>query len=508
MTGKVYLVGAGPGDPGLITVKGRDCLRRADAVVYDALANPAFLEEAPPEAERIFVGKSRGRHHRPQEQINTLLADLALQAKTVVRLKGGDPYVFGRGGEEAMHLADCGIPFEVVPGITAGFAAAAYAGIPLTHRDFTTSLALVTGHEHPDKKMSSLDWEKLATGVGTLVFYMGMANLELIARELIAHGRPAKTPVAIVQRATTPHQRTLSTTLGEVVERVRETQIKPPAVIIVGEVVRLREALRWFDNRPLFGRRVLVTRAADQAASFAALLESRGAEALICPTIATVPPESWQDLDREIANLPETDVLILTSAHAVDVFFARLRAAGRDLRALAGIQLAVVGPKTGRALEARGLTPELIPPDYRAEGVIEMLRTWGVAGKRVLYPRAELARDIIPRELAALGAEVADPVAYRTVAPAAGRERLLELLAGQKPDVVTFTASSTVDNFVRMVGEKEARDLLKDVVVASIGPLTSAAARRYGLEVTVEPADFTLEALTEALVDYFANAQP
>ncbi|HEX9873548.1 MAG TPA: uroporphyrinogen-III C-methyltransferase, partial [Deferrimonas sp.] len=271
--GIVYLIGAGPGDPGLITVKGLSCLRRADVVIYDYLANPSFLDAAPPHAERIYVGKRKGVHHLPQEEINALLVEKARQGKTVARLKGGDPYVFGRGGEEALHLHRAGVAFEVIPGVTSSFAAAAYAGIPLTHRDFTTSLALVTGHENPEKKLSSLDWEKLATGVGTLVFYMGMANLPLIAGELMAHGRAADTPVAVIRWATTPRQETLVATLGTLVEKVRQSGIKPPAIIIIGEVVNLRDELRWFDNRPLFGKRILVTRSAEQAGAFSALLE-------------------------------------------------------------------------------------------------------------------------------------------------------------------------------------------------------------------------------------------
>ena len=290
--GIVYLIGAGPGDRGLITVRGLECLRRADVVVYDYLANPAFLDEAPATAEHHYVGKTRGRHQAPQEEINALLEAKAREGKTVARLKGGDPYVFGRGGEEALHLHRCGIPFEIVPGVTAGFAAAAYAGIPLTHRDFTTSLALVTGHEDPDKKMSSLDWSKLATGVGTLVFYMGMANLPLIVRELMAHGRPASTPVAVVRWATTPRQQTLTGTLADIVVQVRETGLKPPAVIIVGEVIRLREELQWFENRPLFGRRIVVTRTAEQAGDFNRLLEEQGALPIGCPVIEIVPPQN------------------------------------------------------------------------------------------------------------------------------------------------------------------------------------------------------------------------
>jgi uroporphyrinogen III methyltransferase / synthase len=502
--GIVYLIGAGPGDPGLITVKGLDCLRRAEVVVYDYLANPQLLEAAPPSAERIYVGKVRGHHHRPQGEINALLAELANQGKVVARLKGGDPYVFGRGGEEALHLHRAGIPFEVVPGVTAGFAAAAYAGIPLTHRDCTTSLGLVTGHEHPEKKMSTLDWEKLATGVGTLVFYMGMANLELIARELITHGRPASTPVAVIQWATTPRQRTLVATLADVVEKVAAVRLAPPAIIVVGEVVGLRDELRWFDNRPLFGKRILVTRTAEQAGAFHQLLADQGAEAISCPVLEIGPPPSFEELDSAIRGLGEIDDLILTSANAVEAFFGRLKSAGRDLRALAGLTLVAVGPKTAAALAERGLSADLIPPDYRAEGVVALLRQRGVAGRRILYPRAELARDLIPRELAAAGALVTAPIAYRTLVPAAGGAELRRRLETREIDAVTFTSSSTVENFLAMVGG-DAVELLQGVAVVSIGPLTSATAQKHGLQVDVEPAASTLEAMVEAMVEYFKH---
>ena len=416
--GIVYLIGAGPGDPGLITVRGLECLRRAEVVIYDYLANPDFLREAP-NAEHLYVGKTRGCHHTPQERINALLAERAGQGKIVVRLKGGDPYVFGRGGEEAQFLARAGIPFEVVPGVTAGFAAAVYAGIPLTHRDFTTSLGLVTGHENPAKRVSSLDWEKLATGVGTLVFYMGIANLPLIAERLMAHGRPPQTPVALVRWATTPRQQTLVATLETVVEQVRETGFKPPAVIIVGEVVGLREELRWFDNRPLFGKTVMITRAADQAGEFSGLLEACGARVVECPTIRLVPPESWQEIDGAISRLPEFAWTVFTSVNAVNFFFGRLGEQGLDTRAFGPCRICAVGPKTAAALVPYGLKADLLPADYKAEGVVAAFRQLPVAGRKILFPRADRAREVIPTELCRLGAEVVAPVAYRNLLPEA-----------------------------------------------------------------------------------------
>ena len=503
--GIVYLIGAGPGDPGLITVKGMECLRKADVVVYDYLANPAFLNEAPESAERIYVGKRSGKHHSSQDQINQLLAAKAGEGKTVARLKGGDPYVFGRGGEEALCLHRAGIPFEVVPGVTAGFAAAAYAGIPLTHRDHTTSLCLITGHENPEKKMSSLDWEKLATGVGTLVFYMGMANLPLIGRELMAHGRPANTPVAIVRWATTTRQQTLVATLGDVVEKVSAAGFKPPAVIIVGEVVSLREQLRWFDTQPLFGKRVLVTRTAEQAGEFSALLEAEGAQVIECPTIRLVPVQDNSDLDAAIKSLAGFDWLVLTSANAVQFFFARLQSFGLDSRALGHCRVCAVGPKTAAAIRQHGIQPDLIPADYKGEGVVAAFAELNLAGKRVLFPRADKAREVIPKGLAAQGAEVIAPVAYCNQVPDALPPEALDALEAGEVDCVTFTASSTVENLAAILGPERFTRLLAGVPVASIGPITSKTCRQLGLEVAIEPEKYTLAALTEELVRYFAG---
>ena len=505
-SGIVYLIGAGPGDPGLLTVKGQQCLERATVVVYDYLANPRLLDHAPADAERIFVGKTRGRHHAPQEEINALLVRRAQEGETVVRLKGGDPFIFGRGGEEAVALHEAGVAFEIVPGVTSGFAVAAYAGIPLTHRDFTTSLGLITGHEDPARKVSSLDWSKLATGVGTLVFYMGMANLPLITEQLQTHGRPSETPVAVIQWGTTPRQRTVKGTLADIVTKVQEAGLKPPAIIVVGQVVNLRDQLAWFDNRPLFGRRILVTRSAEQAGNFIADLEALGAEAVSLPVIAIVPPPSWDELDAEIAELERTDVLILTSTNAVDMFFSRLATADRDSRALQGVQVAAVGPKTAQAIRRHGVVPDLVPEDYRAEGLVELLKAQGVVGQRILYPKASLARDVIPKELTALGAEVRAPLAYQTIAPPDGTERLRAILEQGPLAAVTFTSSSTVDNLLAMAGPEQ-RAVLEQAALFSIGPLTSATLRRHGLEVAGEPSKYTLEGMLDCMLDYF-QGQP
>ena len=502
--GKVYLIGAGPGDPGLMTLKGLACLRQADVVIYDYLANPVFLEEAP-DAEKIYVGKRQGVHCFPQDEIKRLLLEHARQGKIVARLKGGDPFIFGRGGEEALELARAGIPFEVVPGVTAAVAAAAYAGIPMTHRDHTTTLGFITGHEDPAKKLSRLDWEKLATSMGTLVFYMGLANLENICEQLVANGRSPETPVAVVRWATTPRQETLSGTLADIVAKVRSEGFKPPALIFIGEVVGLRETLRWFDNRPLFGKRVLVTRTADQAGAFMALLEAEGALAINCPMIEIVPPESYAKLDAALGELSQTDVLVLTSSNAVSAFFSRLAFLGYEVRDLKGVTVAVAGPKTAEAVQGHGLNPDVVADDYRAEGVIDKLLERGVSGQRVLYPRAELAREVIPTALAAAGARVLSPVAYRSRVPRGGD--LLSRIEGGEVDAVTFTASSTVDNFVAMLGEDAARKV-EGLPLFSIGPQTSETMVRHKLTVAAEASPSTLEGMVSAMLTYYTNINP
>lgn len=504
--GKVYLIGAGPGEPGLLTIKGRDCLALADVIIYDYLANPVLLGYARPDAERIYVGKSRGRHSIPQDEINQLLVDKAVAGLKVARLKGGDPYVFGRGGEEAAFLQQQQIPFEVVPGVTAGFAAAAYAGIPLTHRDITTSLALLTGHERPERKLSSLDWQKLATGLGTLIFYMGMTNLKMISEKLIKHGRAADTPVAVIQWATLPRQRTITGRLDDIAERVAEAGIEPPAVIIIGEVVRYREKLRWYDNLPLFGRRFLITRPYAQAASVVALLQAQGAETICIPTIEIAEPADWSDCDQALNQLSNYTGVILTSANGVDAFFNRMTVRGLDLRALAGVEIIAVGPKTAKAIEKRGLKPDLIPQDFRAEGVVTELLARGVEGKRYLYPRTEIARKLIPDSLSAAGAKVDAPIVYRTIAPAGKQEMIRHLLETGELDAICFSSSSTFDNLQTMFGD-ELKQLQKKTVFFSIGPLTSATIRKHGFEVALEPEKSTLDDLVAAMVEYYGNRE-
>ncbi len=503
--GIVYLVGAGPGDPSLITLRGVECLQRAGVVVYDYLANEQLLCHAPENAERIYAGKIGGRHNQGQDEINSLLVSKAAAGKVVVRLKGGDPFVFGRGGEECEALREAGIPFEVVPGVTAAVGAAAYSGIPLTHRDITASVAFVTGQEGKDKNESSIDWDRLSLGGGTVVFYMGITTLRRNMRRMMEHGRPSDTPVALVRWATTACQQVLVGTLADIADRAEASGFKPPAITIVGEVVALRDKLQWFDKRTLCGKKVVVTRAAEQAGEFSAKLTALGATVLECPTIKLVEPESWQLLDLAIRELAGYDWVVLTSGNAVRFFFQRLDALGLDARALGCCRICAVGPRTADELRSFGIKPDLVPADYKAEGVVDEFSRLDMHNSRVLFPRADKARDVIPRELKRLGAHVDSPVAYRNVFPERLPPETLFALEKRSVDCITFTSSSTVQNLAAMLGEELMMDMLKGVTVASIGPITSKSCRELGLKVDIEPESHTLDALTEALEAHFGQ---
>ncbi len=510
--GTVYLIGAGPGDPGLLTLRGAECLARADVVVYDYLANPVLLRHARPEAERLYVGKQGGGPRTEQQAINALIIERAKAGKSVARLKGGDPFVFGRGGEEAEELAAAGIPFEVVPGVTSAIAAPAYAGIPLTHRDHASSVVFVTGHEDPGKERSRIDWAALATGIDTLVFFMATRTLPEVVGRLLEHGRPPETPVAVVRWGTTPEQETVVGTLADIVEQVRERGIRPPALTVVGEVVRLRERLNWFEDKPLFGRRVVVTRAREQASEFAGALRELGAQAVEFPAIEIRPPESWDEVDAAVDRLAGYDWMVFTSVNGVRFFVERLRAAGRDIRALGPARICAIGPATAAAIEALGLRVDVVPSEYRAEAVVEALDAaagpGGLRGRRVLIPRAAAARDVLPRELSARGALVDVVAAYRTTIPAEAAADVRQLLAEGKIDAVTFTSSSTVRNFVEMLGREAAPALLARPTVAAIGPVTAETAARHGLRVDLVPESYTIAALTRALVDRLGRSRP
>lgn len=501
--GIVYLIGAGPGDIGLITVKGRDIIERADVIVYDYLANPKLLEWAKPNAEIIYVGKMGGSHTMSQDQINSLIVELCKHGKVVARLKGGDPFIFGRGGEEAQELLAAGLKYEVVPGVTSAIAAPAYSGIPLTHRDFTATVAFVTGHEDPAKDESNIHWDKLATGIGTLVFLMGIKNLPNIVENLVKNGRSPQTPVAVIRWGTRPEQKTVTGTLSTIVDIVEKEGIRPPAITVVGEVVSLKKELDWFEKKPLFGRKIIVTRAREQASDFAALLSASGADVMEFPTIETVAPPSWDSLDKAIDRLPDFDWVIFTSVNGVRFFVQRLRERGGDIRDLKGIKICAIGPKTAEAIENSGVRVDITPSEYRAEAIIASLGEAAVSGKKILIPRAKVAREVLPEELKKMGAEVTVADAYVTIKPEGRREEVREMLKKGEISAVTFTSSSTVANFMEMLGEDDARKLMNGTVVASIGPITSETARKYGLDPVIEPEDYTTAALAEAIEKYF-----
>ncbi len=498
--GKAYIIGAGPGDPGLVTLRAVEALKLADVVVYDNLVNEELLAYAPAGARRIYAGKRGGDHTLTQDKINELLVQETLDGRTVARLKGGDPFIFGRGGEEAEELATRGIPFEVIPGVTSAIAVPAYAGIPLTHRGFTSTVAFVTGHEDPTKEKSDIDWQALA-GIGTLVFLMGVKNLDQITGALISKGKPPETPAALIRRGTTPDQKVLSGTLATVADLAVKNRFKPPAILVVGKVVELRETLAWFDTKPLFGLGVVVTRPERQADDLAKLLAKQGARPIAFPTIAIEPPSDWSGLDAALAELESYHWIIFTSANGVHFFFERLRQKGKDVRDLKGVNICCIGPATARQLEARGIRADLVPKEFIAEGLLKSFAEIDLEGKKILIPRAAKARELLPEGLKKMGAEVVTATTYRTVSSGRKREELNARLAEGDVDVITFTSSSTVTNFVDIMGKDFA--LPPSVRVACIGPVTAGTAVKAGFKIDILEHEYTMEGLVRALVDHF-----
>lgn len=505
MRGKVYLVGAGPGDPGLITRKGFEAIQKADVIIYDRLANPILLDEAKEGVELIYVGKSGSHHTRTQMEINQLLVEKAQENKVVTRLKGGDPFIFGRGGEEIEELVEAGIPFEVVPGITSAIAVPAYAGIPLTHRELTSMVSFITGHEDPTKEESALDWAELAKAKGTLVFLMGVGNLSNIVANLTKFGRSPETPVALIQWGTRPEQRTVTGTLATIVEVVHKAGIRPPAIMVVGDVVQLREQMNWFEKKPLFGKRVLVTRSRDQASKLSKQLLDLGAEVLECPTIEIVPPQDWQPLDEKIQQLGDYDWVVFTSVNGVEYFIQRLFDQDLDVRSLVGAKLAAIGSATADRLRNYGLRVDFVPENYIAESLIEGLTERAdLTGQKILLPRAQEAREILVTGLQDAGAEVDEVAAYQTVL-GEGMVDLVELLNEDQVQVATFTSSSTARNLAEMLEPTTFGEMLKNVTVACIGPITAETVDELGGRVDLIAKEHTITGLVEALQNHFKN---
>lgn len=499
MPGKVFLVGAGPGDWRLTTLKTADALKLADVVIYDRLADQRILSFAPRTAEFIYVGKASSHHTMKQDDISRLICDKALEGKTVVRLKGGDPFVFGRGGEEALLLKENHIPFEIVPGVTSAISVPAYAGIPVTHRAIATSFAVVTGHEDPAKGESNMRWDKLATATDTIVFLMGVENLPKICARLMESGRDGNTPAAVIRWGTKACQETLITTVAAAAADVKAAGLKPPAIFIVGEVVNLRKEIAWFDNpvyRPLFGKTVLVTRARAQASALTARLEELGANVVEMPAIELAEPDDkYAALDGAIGELETYDWLIFTSANGVDRFFRRLRACGKDARKLARAKLCAIGSATADRLAEYGLLADTVPKEYRAEGIIESLRDLK-PGTKILIPRAQAAREILPEKLREMGCQVTVAPAYKTVTAAGDPQPVIAALKEGKIDIVTFTSTSTVDNLVKILGDAR---LLATARVAVIGPVTGEACARNGIKITAMAEKYTIPCLVETI---------
>jgi uroporphyrinogen III methyltransferase/synthase len=500
----VYIVGAGPGDPSLISVRGQSCLAAADVIVYDHRIHPRLLRLAPAAAERIDVGPAAPQP-LDQDAICFLIVEKAREGKTVVRLKWGDPFVFDGGGKEALFLHEQQVPFEVVPGIPASIAGPAYAGVPVTYPGAGDVVTLVRGHEGETETLAHVDWTRLAGMGGTILCYAGAKQIASMAHALISHGRSAEEAAALIYAATSPAQRTIEGTLGEIAGRTLEGQ---PALLVVGDVVRLRGHLRWFDDRPLFGRRIVVTRSREQAGELIAMLEERGAEAIAAPTIRIGPPDDLAALDRACAEAGTFDWIVFTSANGVDHFMARLLANG-DVRDLKGVRLCTIGPATASRVTRYGIRVDLTPPEYRAEAVADALKATGdLAGMRFLLPRADIARELLADELRGAGAQVVEVAAYKTTVGGADRDSdhdVYRMLLDRQIDAVTFTSASTVRNFCAIYGAEQAADLLRTTVVASIGPVTAEAAQQLDIATTVMPERYTIPDLVDALVDHFVK---
>ena len=503
----VYLVGAGPGDPGLITVRGLACLSTADVVLYDHLVHPRLLRSAREDAELIDVGEAAPQPLE-QEAICYLLAEKAREGKTVARLKWGDPFVFDRGGPEALFLHEQGVRFEVVPGVPAGVGIPGYAGVPVTYPGGGDTLTFIRGHEDGGNTKPRIDWTTLSKLDGSLVCYVGRDRLPEMIRDLLTHGKTPDEPAVVIYDGTLATQRTIGSTLGEIATAIKDdTEERRPAILVVGRTANLREHLRWFDARPLFGTRVLVTRPRDPAAELVDQLEMFGAEAIEAPMIRIVPPDDPTPLEQACARAHEFDWIVFASANAVDAFMEQLLDA-RDVRALGSVKLCSVGPATAERLADYGLKVDLTPTEYRADALVQaMTGTANMAGQKVLLPHADIGREIVADELRRHGADVTEVVAYRTVAAEAvsdGGQDIYRMLLEKRIDVVTFTSASAVRNFVAVVGTEQAPDLLHGTIVACIGPVTAEAARRLGIETAVMPAQYTIPAMVEAIAAYVA----
>lgn len=501
--GKAYIIGAGPGDPGLMTVKGLHLLKIADVIVYDHLVNQNLLDYAKKEAKKIDAGKQTGKKILEQQEINKLLVQEAKKGKFVVRLKGGDPFIFGRGGEEVEALAQHGVPFEVVPGVTSAVAAPAYAGIPLTHRGLASSVALVTGHEDPSKKIASVDFKKIAQSVDTLVCLMGVGKIDDIIKQINESGKSPEARVAIIEQGTYSTQRVMHGTLKDILPKARKARLKPPAVIVVGEVVGLRQTNAWFESLPLFGKTVVVTRAKKQAQPFINLLEQAGAHVVSFPTIEVVAPDSLKSMDKGINCIKEYDYLVFTSANGVEPFISRMRRLRKDIRSLNGIKIAAIGEMTAHALREYFLYPEIVPETFTSECLAEEFKKEGIRGKHVLLIRSKLANDILPRQLKRMGAKVDEVSAYTVQKADVDTKKIKQLFMNREINLISFTSPSTFNGFVSLMKGESVAKLLKGVKVAAIGPVTKKAITGQGIKVAVTATKHTVPGLVDAILAHY-----
>ena len=504
---KVFLVGAGPGDNKLITVRGRELIGKADCIIYDYLVNAELLKLARPDCKLIYAGKKAGAHTLSQENINKLLVKESGSHRNIVRLKGGDPFLFGRGAEEALYLKKNNIDFEIVPGVTSAIAVPAYAGIPLTDRSRASTVSFITGHENPSKLNSGIDWEVLARTLGTLVFLMGVENLDLISRRLIASGKPEDTPVAVIRWGTMPKQKTVVGTLRNIVRLSQKYKMSPPAIIVVGETVGLRKELNWFEKKPLFAKRVIITRTREQASELSGKLRDLGAEVIEISTIRTVSLKA-DKLLRKAFSSGKHDWVFFTSRNGVYEFAEFLNRSGKDCRVLGAAKVCAIGSETARALRDIGIRPDYIPPEFVAESIVKHFRNMrrlGHTALRVLILRAKRARDILPEGLKKSGFNITIIDLYDTVVPLESSLALKEAL-DERVDIVTFTSSSTVENFIKLVG-RNYRSKLSGVKLASIGPVTSGALKKFGLKVGAEAKAYTIDGLVEAILRHCEGAK-
>ena len=501
---KVYLTGAGPGDPGLITLKAIECLKKAKVVIYDRLVNPELLKYAPQDAEILYAGKASKKHSLTQDEINRLIVKKAREGKTVVRLKGGDPFLFGRGAEEALELAKNKIPFEVIPGVSSAIAVPAYAGIPLTHREFTSSVGIFTGHEDPAKENSRIDWEKISTGLGTLVFLMGVENLSFIVKNLLAGGRETSSPCCLIQEGTTPRQKTITADLETIVVKARQAKIRPPALLVVGGVVSLRKQLNWLENKPLFGKKILITRPKGEDTRFSQILEEYGASCAELPAIAIKPLSDYSQLDAAIKDISGFQWLIFSSRNGVRFFKQRLDIVGTAQCAVpTDFKIAAIGPRTASALENLGLRVLLQPDKFCQEGLLKSFGKLKLKSQNILIINALEARDVLAKGLEKMGAKVTVAPAYQTVARAQEHKSTRKIL--KDTDIITFTSSLAVKNFLAGFNKHSLKARFKNTLIASIGPITSRAIRTAGFKVNIEAKEYTLEGLTKAIVKYYKN---